>query len=564
MAKILGTKKKETLVGTLLSDSIFGLAGNDILKGLAGNDTLDGGVGNDTLYGGDGKDTLKGGAGNDLLEGGAAADKLYGGSGVDTATYEHAKSAVTAQLLFIADNFPLKGDAKGDKYSSVENLRGSKYGDLLVGDHHNNVIEGLGGNDFLYGALGNDTLKGGAGNDFLEGAGGADILYGGDGSDWATYEHSGAGVGASFIGDVPSVGFTISGDAVGDVYISIENLRGSLFGDVLFGDNNSNVLEGLDGDDVLAGQGGNDSLYGGDGNDILAGDGGADLLYGGNGTDTAFYFFSTGVTASLDGSFAGTGDAAGDIFVSVENLSGSDTGNDTLYGDGNDNTLSGNGGDDDLYGGGGDDVLIGGAGADNFYGGGNGAEGDWASYENTSAGVIASFIGDVPEFGVTVSGDAIGDTYTGIENLRGSNGGDGLVGDNNANIIEGLDGNDVIAGAGGADTLTGGAGADTFFYKDGTEGGDTIADFDVNDDKIGISSAHFGGGLVASTPLADGVNFLAGVAPVATTNTNGWFLYDTATGVLSWDDDGTDPNTPVVIATLSGAPGLTAGHFQIL
>ena len=303
MASITGTKKKETLVGTKFDDTIFGLGGNDTLKGLAGNDKLDGGTGNDKLFGGDGKDTLlggkgddlldggkgddklldggagrdtilgglgkdniKGGAGDDVLEGGAGADKLDGGAGIDTASYEHAKAGVTAQLLFLADQFPQSGDAAGDTFINIENLRGTNFNDLLVGNHSDNLIEGLNGDDFIFAADGNDTLMGGAGNDFLEGAGGADILNGGAGTDWATYEHSGNGVTALMIA---INGFINAGEATGDTYNSIENLRGSDFQDFLVGDNAANTIEGRSGDDFIAGAGGVDTLTGGTGADTF-------------------------------------------------------------------------------------------------------------------------------------------------------------------------------------------------------------------------------------------------------------------------------------------------------
>lgn len=284
MATIRGTSKKNRLNGTNGKDSIFGLGGNDTLNGRGGNDMLFGGTGNDTLNGGKGNDkldggtgsdsldggagfdNLKGGAGGDLLIGGAGGDILNGGAGIDTASYETSSSAVIAQMLPGPVFFPITGDALGDVYIGIENLRGSNFGDVLIGDDLANVIEGLGGNDGLGGAGGGDTLLGGAGDDFLSGGAGGDILNGGDGSDWADYQFGGAVV-AQFD---PLPQFTASGDAAGDSYISIENLRGSAFGDVLVGDDSANIIQGGDGDDVIAGRFGADTLRGGTGADLFA------------------------------------------------------------------------------------------------------------------------------------------------------------------------------------------------------------------------------------------------------------------------------------------------------
>ena len=96
-----------------------------------------------------------------------------------------------------------------------------------------------------------------------------------------------------------------------------------------------NVLEGRDGDDTLMGGHGNDTLIGGPGADALGGDAGL---------DTASYArSSTAVTVNLSDGTATGGDAEGDTFTSIENLSGSAF-DDTLIGDSSDNVLEGAGG----------------------------------------------------------------------------------------------------------------------------------------------------------------------------------------------------------------------------
>jgi Ca2+-binding RTX toxin-like protein len=97
-------------------------------------------------------------------------------------------------------------------------------------------------------------------------------------------------------------------------------------------------------------------------------DGGADVdrLNGGAGNDTATYASATSaVVASLANETINTGDAAGDTYTSIENLSGS-VFSDTLIGNSTRNIMSGGQGNDILSGGESGDILTGGVGADTF------------------------------------------------------------------------------------------------------------------------------------------------------------------------------------------------------
>ncbi len=64
---------------------------------------------------------------------------------------------------------------------------------------------------------------------------------------------------------------------------------------------------------------------------------------------------------------------------------------------------------------------------------------------------------------------AAGDTWSGIEIIRGSAFADTLIGDANANRLEGGAGNDSITGNLGADVLIGGGGDDIFYFRSLTD-----------------------------------------------------------------------------------------------
>ena len=233
----------------------------------------------------------------------------------------------------------------------------------------------------------------------------------------------------------------------GETASLIENAVGGSGNDRIFGNVAANVLLGGGGADDLSGYEGNDYLSGGEGNDTLKGGGGADELHGGAGADTAQYVFSTGVNVNLATGIGHGGAAEGDLLFEIENLSGSDEA-DTLTGNNSANELYGQRGDDILKGGGGADLLNGGAGI------------DLAGYAEAISGVTVSLLTTIGS-----AGEALGDTFAGIENLFGSAFADRLSGDAAVNELNGWDGDDVLQGGGGADVLNGGAGFDTASYS---------------------------------------------------------------------------------------------------
>lgn len=151
----------DTRLGTL-SGALDGGAGSDKLYGSALGDTFNGGDDADYIFGYAGNDKITGGNGNDNLVGGAGADAIAGGDGIDRIFYHEATTGVTVSLLTPSLN---TGEAKGDTFSSIENLTGSNFNDSLFGNAVANSIVAGSGNDIIKGYGGLDALTGGAGND---------------------------------------------------------------------------------------------------------------------------------------------------------------------------------------------------------------------------------------------------------------------------------------------------------------------------------------------------------------------------------------------------------------
>ena len=397
---------------------------------------------------------LDGRDGDDTLIGGAGADYLNGGDGDnDLASYFNSDAAVFVDLT--ADTAS-GGHAEGDELDNIENVNGSLYDDVLRGDDLDNRLGGHHGTDQLFGEDGDDVLLGGNGGDLLDG---------GTGIDTADYTASIEAVHVDLANNIAE-----NGEAEGDTLISIENLAGSAFDDVLGGDEYENRLTGRDG---------NDELFGYESDDVLVGGLGADLLDGGEGSaDVADYTDATeAVGVNLEtGGFAG--EANGDTYVDIEYVVGSDF-DDTITGNDEVNRLTGGDGDDSLFGGAGNDRLIGGLGADLLDGGEGNA--DAVDYSGATEKVCVDLVNG------GLSGEAYGDTYVDVEFAVGSSYNDDLFGDSSNNRlnggsgdddIRGREGNDTLIGDAGNDTLSGGDGNDVFIFY-GDEGDNTITDFEA-------------------------------------------------------------------------------------
>jgi Ca2+-binding RTX toxin-like protein len=309
-------------------------------------------------------------------------------------------------------------------------------------------------------------------------------------------------------------------------------------GDTNLGTTRAQIIDPRDG--IVNGTEGIDTLFGHDAvGDEINGHSGDDTLYGLGGSDQI-----NGATGN-DIADCGRGD-------------------DFAYGGVDNDTLAGGLGDDELYGELGNDTLRGGSGADILDGGTGTA--DMADYLTvTSGGVTAALDGSL--LGI---GEAAGDTFSGVERLRGTNFDDTLCGDGAANIIWGMTGVDNLQGLAGADrligglgidTLTGGTQADRFEFAALTEIGDIITDFTAVDDTIVVTGAAFGGGLVAGTL---GAALFQSSATNVAANATIRFIFENDVKILWFDADGNGAGAAVMVADLQASATMTNADVLIV
>lgn len=379
-------------------------------------------TGADTLNGTARAETVIGNSGDDVLKGSVGADRLDGGAGTDIVDYAASATGVAVDLTLGRGT---SGDALNDELLAIEAVRGSAFADNITGSA---------GQDDLRGGAGDDRIEGGGDSDLIEGGAGVDTLLGGAGIDTIHARTRSDGSLEDIVDGGDGVDeLRLGGDAVrgiaGSAYAvninlnnatgnptSIEHVIGTDFDDTIIGNGFGNKLHGGLGRDRLSGGLGNDRLEGGAGDDVLVGGFGADALDGGDGNDTADYFneadgdaqTASGVTVDLSNVANNTGVAAGDTFVSIENVRGTAHA-DTLRGDAAANVLKGREGNDSFQGNGGNDRFEGGTGIDTIV------------YAGNSAGYSINYAAKTITDTNLADGDDGVDTYVDLEFVQFSN-----------------------------------------------------------------------------------------------------------------------------------------------
>jgi Ca2+-binding RTX toxin-like protein len=154
-----------------------------------------------------------------------------------------------------------------------------------------------------------------------------------------------------------------------------------------------------------------------------------------------------------------------------------------------------------------------------------------------------------------------------VERLCASGSGSiSLAGNGLANTIIGNNGSNKISGGWGKDYLKGGGGKDTFIFdtKLSSSNADKISDYSVTSDRIWLDDAIFkklGYGSEAGPKKLSSSHFTIGSAAK---DKNDYLIYNSKTGCLYYDADGSGSGKAALVATLSENLKMTSGEFYVI
>jgi len=336
------------------------------------------------------------------------------------------------------------------------------------------------------------------------------------GADWLNF----AAVTSNMRIDLTALTFGTKSLVWGELSGTFEHVVTGDGNDKVIGNGAGGEFHGMRGNDALLGENGNDSLFGGEGDDSL---------YGGDGKDQLF----------------------------------GELGNDKLFaGDGKD-SLDGGGGKDQLRGEGGNDTYHFSSGATVRESAGAGYDrvlsADSVKLSNNVEKLVLQGSADVSGIGNSSDNDIQGNA--GANTMKGGEGSDRLFGGGGDDWMTGGGGNDTLKGGHGSDVLTGGGGADVFEFTVAPTAGhvDLIGDFAVGSDRIDLDSAVFAGLNAGKLPVSAFSANAAGTAGDASDR----IIYETDTGYLYYDPDGTGSAGSIKFAELDPGLALKASDFLV-
>jgi hypothetical protein len=427
--------------------------------------------------------------------------------------------------ITIKNGPPLNGPTEGDDI-----LTGTGGPDVINALGGDDQVSGLGGDDRLDGGTGADTLAGGLGNDILIVDNAGDQVI--EGLNEGTADRVMARANYVLAGGVYVEQLTTT-SSTGTTAI---NLTGNALSQEITGNYGANVLRD--------------------------GAGAADVLRGLNGNDT--YLVYTSGTTIIEAASGGTADrvAAGvdyvlgaGVHVEVMTTNGSGgTASIDLTGNALKQTITGNAGANILHdGGSGAADTMSGLGGNDIYRVYN--TGD-IIVEGASQGTADRVVAAVDyTLGKGVQVESLTtNASTNTTPLK-------LTGNEFAQDIVGNYGDNRLEGKGGSDTLRGLAGKDTFVFATAPSAGniDTIVDFNAADDRFLLSDSVFTALSVGTLSAAAFRANTTGKAGDASDR----IIYETDTGKLFYDADGTGIAVGIHFATVGTNLAITNADFSV-
>jgi Ca2+-binding RTX toxin-like protein len=331
--------------------------------------------------------------------------------------------------------------------------------------------------------------------------------------------------------------------------VSVE-VRGT-DGDGLFASDSFQLVVGAAPDRTVTGTAGNDTLSGASGNDTLNGLAGADSMSGGLGNDA--YFVDNAGDQVIEAAGAGIDTVSSSIShtlaANVENLTLTGTANINATGNALANVLAGNSGKNTLSGGAGDDTYVVSQSNDSVVeNAGNGVD--------TVRASISYTLGSNVENLELTGSSALSGTGNSLANW--------LIGNSGNNILRGQAGDDSLSGGGGNDTLTGGSGIDAFYFLEAPGAGnvDHVTDFAAGE-RLYLEDLVYAGIGAPGDFAAGDERFFAAAGASGGADASDRVIYDTTSGRLYFDADGSGAGSATLVAILDIVFALTASNIGV-
>jgi Ca2+-binding RTX toxin-like protein len=168
----------------------------------------------------------------------------------------------------------------------------------------------------------------------------------------------------------------------------------------------------------------------------------------------------------------------------------------------------------------------------------------------------------------TLTGTGGDDTIHGLggnDAIQGQAGNDTILGGAGNDVFSGNTGTDWLEGGAGNDTVTGGGGQDEFVFREfGTANADVLVEFAPGWDGLSFDGAVFGelGGSGAFG--SNDERFYSAAGATGGAEADDRIVYDTSTGSLYYDADGSGGGGAQLVATLQNGAALAASDISVI